>query len=62
MKGEFMGRLKGSVNKKTDTGRSPTPAPGDCPKRDRCRMFKFYCEERCSEYEKCEVWEKERER
>ena len=61
-----MGRPKGSKNKskvdeivEIDTKpKSEKLAPGWCPKRDKCKMFVWWCKEHCEEYLTCEIWKK----
>lgn len=47
-----MSRPRGSKNK----ARGERVAEQDCPKRKGCRMYLWYCDERCKEREGCAIY------
>lgn len=54
-----MGRPKKVVEDLIAKTRNEKVAPKDCPKRNKCRMYAWWCKEYCEDYLGCVVWRKE---
>jgi len=52
-----MGRPRKVIEELIVKQKSEKLAPKDCPMRkDRCRMYVWFCKGECKEFGECEVW------